>query len=79
MFTTAPAMRHPARRPGPDARTGFLARIIASHRYRRELRAMRELEDRLLADIGLTRDEAEALDGLPKWDAPAHWQARSIE
>lgn len=41
-------------------------------------RALRQLDDHLLHDIGLSRAEAMALaDSLttnPVWDAPLHWQ-----
>jgi hypothetical protein len=32
------------------------------------------LDDRLLADIGLTRSEALSEAGRAPWDAPAHWK-----
>ena len=50
--------------------------------FARSRRALRQLDDHLLRDIGLTRHEAEALASQPfranAWDAPPHWrQAQS--
>ena len=44
-----------------------------------ERNALRHLSDRMLADIGLTRAQAEdhALNG--SWDAPATWKAPRAE
>ncbi|MDP3263027.1 MAG: DUF1127 domain-containing protein [Tabrizicola sp.] len=42
-----------------------------------ELRGQRahlaKLDDHLLHDIGLTRDDAEAEARRPIWDPPSHW------
>jgi uncharacterized protein YjiS (DUF1127 family) len=57
------------------------------HRFRRSLwttvlhraetarsrRQLAQLDDHLLRDIGLTRDQAEAEAALSAWDAPPHW------
>lgn len=40
---------------------------------RKERLALAALEDHLLADIGLTREDALAEASLPLWDAPGHW------
>jgi uncharacterized protein YjiS (DUF1127 family) len=48
-----------------------LTRAQALHRQRCALAA---LDDRLLDDVGLTRDQAEAEVNAPLWDAPAHWR-----
>lgn len=63
-----------AARPRPRT-TGFLgrfapARWIALHRQRRQLA---ELDDHQLADIGVSRAEAEAEAARPAWDVPDHW------
>lgn len=39
----------------------------------RERRALAALDEARLADIGITRAEAEAEARRPFWDAPAHW------
>jgi len=51
--------------------TSRLTRAQALHRQRCALAA---LDDRLLADIGLTRAQAEAELNATIWDAPAHWR-----
>lgn len=65
-------------RPVAGRKPGLITRFLAGRRLRRELAAMRDLEDRLLDDIGLTRglaeEMAESAERLPKWDAPAHWR-----
>lgn len=40
---------------------------------RKERLALAALDDHLLADIGLTREDALAEASLPLWDAPGHW------
>lgn len=76
MFSTASQFEN--LRHGQTRRPNLLARIFAGRRMRRELQAMRELDDYLLDDIGLDRHAAERLareaNPLPKWDAPAHWR-----
>lgn len=37
-------------------------------------RQLRELDDHLLADIGITRKEATAESGQPPWNVPNHWR-----
>ena len=39
----------------------------------RSRRQLAQLDDHLLRDIGLTRDQAQAEAALPLWDAPPHW------
>jgi uncharacterized protein YjiS (DUF1127 family) len=43
---------------------------VARHR-----KALAKLEPRLLRDIGLTTEEAEAELSRPVWDVPAHWRS----
>ncbi len=40
---------------------------------RKERLALAALDDHLLADIGLTREDARAEASLPLWDAAGHW------
>jgi uncharacterized protein YjiS (DUF1127 family) len=62
------------RRSGPDA-LRHLARRVATilglwrrrQRDRRELVRLAELDDRMLADIGLSRSDAEFLINKPFW------------
>jgi len=52
---------------------GLLARIIGMIAIRRQRNALKNLDDHLLRDIGLTRDEAEIEAEKPLWDAPHYW------
>ena len=65
LFHTVTSAR-PSRRP-------FLFRfrqLLALSRSRRDLAL---LDDHLLQDIGLTREEAEAEASRSDWDVPPHW------
>jgi uncharacterized protein YjiS (DUF1127 family) len=73
MFTTAHGTDRSFRRPGSGRGLGILGRLIIRRRMRREVQSMRQLDDYLLDDIGLTREAANKTQ-LPKWDAPAHWR-----
>ncbi len=58
-----------------SSRSGTLASIIArAATLRRQRAALRRLDDRALADIGLTRHEANAEASRPVWDVPATWR-----
>jgi uncharacterized protein YjiS (DUF1127 family) len=39
----------------------------------RSRRRLAELDDRMLRDVGLTREEAGREAGRPVWDVPRHW------
>lgn len=43
---------------------------------RRERKALADLDDYLLDDIGVTRNEALREARKPFWDAPSHWMRR---
>lgn len=70
----APTLRHPlvtiARRRLSPRRI-----LLALAGLRAERRALSRLDDRLLADIGLTPDAARIESERPLWDVPAHWRA----
>ncbi len=55
-------------------RKGLIARILDALALTRQRRALAELDDALLADLGLTREEAEAEARRSGWDAPPHWR-----
>jgi Domain of unknown function (DUF1127). len=44
---------------------------LAAHRQRR---ALAHLDPHLLADVGLTVDEARAEAARPLWDVPSNWR-----
>ena len=48
---------------------------FAAHHQRQFLA---RLDDRTLADIGLTRNEALAEATRPMWDLPANWPSRGL-
>jgi uncharacterized protein YjiS (DUF1127 family) len=54
-------------------RRSFLARLLAHGEVRRSRRALLDLDDHLLRDVGLTRRQALTEAERPAWDAPAHW------
>lgn len=72
MFTslhTAQIATRQMRRAGAIPRLTTLMRAaLAAHRQRQ---ALSRLDDRTLADIGLTRDQAQAETSRPLWDIPA--------
>ncbi len=53
----------------------FLIAALAAHRQRQFLA---RLDDRTLADIGLTRNDAIRESERPMWDIPASWGRQSF-
>ncbi|GAB1480198.1 DUF1127 domain-containing protein [Paracoccaceae bacterium] len=53
----------------------LLARLTTALALRRQRAALAALPEAMLADIGLTRDEALAEAQRPLWDVPARWRA----
>ena len=64
-FTSSAACSRPAHR-----KTGLMGYIDLY----RQRRALAGLDDARLADLGLSRDEAETEANRPIWDAPVHWK-----
>ncbi len=58
----------------PTDRATFFDRLLNIEALWRQRRSLAELDDHLLRDIGLTRDEARRESERPAWDAPAHWR-----
>lgn len=58
-----------ARRPGPRVLTWLTLGLGAARQRRR----LAELDDALLRDIGLTRQDALAEARRPVWDVPQSW------
>ncbi|MDP3195071.1 DUF1127 domain-containing protein [Tabrizicola sp.] len=50
------------------------ARLLAAQALARSRRSLGRLDDHILRDIGLTREQAESEAHLPAWDAPMHWK-----
>ncbi|WP_417719881.1 DUF1127 domain-containing protein [Salipiger sp.] len=57
---------HAPRRP-------LLSRLLSLTGLARQRRHLAQLDDHLLADLGITRSEAQREAGRPFWDAPRHW------
>ncbi|MBL9049181.1 MAG: DUF1127 domain-containing protein [Tabrizicola sp.] len=53
--------------------SGALRAFLARSALRRERNRLGRLDDRLLRDIGVTREQALAEASRPDWDAPTHW------
>ena len=66
-------MEHTITRAQPRRRLSLLARLRQMRIVRRQRLDLRNMSDRQLRDIGLTRDEAEAEAGRPLWDLSATW------
>lgn len=58
----------------PRRRPGLLAAWSRMLEIRRQQRRLTELNDHLLDDIGLTREQADAEAKAPVWDVPASWR-----
>lgn len=68
MLSLAHIRRRAARRTGLLRR---LSDLVAINRSRARLAV---LDDHMLRDIGLSRDEALCEADRPFWDAPSHWK-----
>jgi uncharacterized protein YjiS (DUF1127 family) len=64
----------PARLPRRRSLTGFLAGLLHLSTIARSRARLATLDDHLLRDIGLTREDAEAEATRPIWDVPSHWR-----
>lgn len=75
MFTSVHSSEATLRGLGTGRRPGLFARMLFARRFRREMTALANLDDRLLTDVGLNRHDALRAADLPEWDVPAHWRA----
>lgn len=57
----------------PVRKTGVLARLAAFMGIARQRRALMHLNDDLLRDIGITREQAIHEARKAPWDVPHHW------
>lgn len=62
--------RHHSQAPRPGFWAGLFDRILLARQRRR----LASLDDHILRDIGLTREQAQAEAAEPVWDVPAHWR-----
>lgn len=72
LHTSTFAVRRLSRRGSPLRLAGRLLDMVALHRQRHSLAL---LDDAMLRDIGLTREEANTEATRPLWDVPRHWKA----
>ncbi|WP_431300593.1 DUF1127 domain-containing protein [Tabrizicola sp. BL-A-41-H6] len=56
-----------------STRRSLFAVVRAALEVRGQRAHLAKLDDHLLQDVGLTRDDAEAEAGRPIWDPPSHW------
>jgi uncharacterized protein YjiS (DUF1127 family) len=54
--------------------TQLPSRVLALAALARSRHSLRQLDDHLLRDIGLTRAEAHTEADRLRWDAPLHWR-----
>ena len=52
----------------------FVSRIAAMVAVARQRRALRDLDDHLLCDIGVSNRAAAREADRPMWDVPANWR-----
>ena len=69
-MTSALAASRPARR-ARSSLFSILGQALALHRQRARLAS---LDDHILRDIGLTREDAIAEARRRLWDVPTHWR-----
>ncbi|MCA0042942.1 DUF1127 domain-containing protein [Celeribacter litoreus] len=60
-------------RSGARRAPSLFSRFLNSLELRRQRKALAALDDALLEDIGLTREDAIREAQRPSWDAPCHW------
>lgn len=58
----------------PGRRAGLATRLMAALSLGRQRRALEQLDDSLLDDIGLTRADAALEAARAAWDVPANWR-----
>lgn len=51
----------------------LLSRFVQARAVARQRKALAQLDDTILSDIGITRAQAEHESERPVWDAPQHW------
>ena len=57
-----------------NTRKSLTDRVLDAQSLRRQRLHLGALDDRLLDDIGLTRDEADGEVKRRAWDVPSHWR-----
>jgi uncharacterized protein YjiS (DUF1127 family) len=57
----------------PAPRPSLARRLITMLSVRRQRRALADLDDHILSDIGITREQALRESSRLAWDVPARW------
>lgn len=52
----------------------FMSRLLAGFAISRQRACLRGLDDAALADIGVSRSQADQESNRPFWDVPSHWR-----
>ncbi len=73
MALTATLSRLQARPARSTPTRGVIDTLLAFGALHRQRRALARLDDRALADLGLSRYEARRESRRPFWDAPHNW------
>jgi len=73
-MSTRPIARSRVTLPSRLAHLFAPSRILGAAALSRSRKGLTRLDDHLLKDIGLTREEAEAEASRRIWDAPPHWK-----
>lgn len=71
LHTSTLAVRRLSRRGGP---LRLIRRLLDMMALRRQRRSLALLDDAMLRDIGLTREQAQFEASRPIWDVPNHWK-----
>ena len=69
-----PAAPETQRHQPRKVKYGILGRLMMFIEVTRERRELAHMDDKLLRDIGLTRDEARHEVDRPFWDVPKGWR-----
>ncbi len=56
-----------------NTRPALLGTVLKAFSIWRERQTLRDLDDHILKDIGVTRDDADVETKRPVWDAPNRW------
>lgn len=57
----------------PTRRRSFARRLMAMLALRRQRHSLAEMDEHLLSDIGVTRDQARREAARAPWDVPRNW------
>ncbi|MEL6682695.1 MAG: DUF1127 domain-containing protein [Pseudomonadota bacterium] len=56
-----------------NAKAGLWGTLTSVMALRQQRKALKDLDEHLLRDIGVTRQDAEIEAEKPIWDVPRHW------